>query len=57
MDTTDLQTLATVMVAIAMVGIGFWALNPRRKKDFDEAANLPFADSGDARSRDKEEKK
>jgi len=29
---------------VAFLGICFWAYSKNRKKDFDEAANLPFAD-------------
>ena len=39
--------LATVLVTIAFIGICWWAFSPRRKKRFDDAANLPFADDED----------
>ena len=44
MDINTLRALSTVLVAIAFVGICWWAFSPKRKKKFDEAAQLPFAD-------------
>ncbi len=44
MDINDLRGLSTVLVMIAFIGVVFWAYSGRRKKDFEEAANLPFAD-------------
>ena len=44
MDIDDLRGLSTVLVMIAFIGVVFWAYSGKRKKDFDEAANLPFAD-------------
>lgn len=44
MDINDLRTLATVLVAVAFAGISWWAFGPSRKKYFDDAAQLPFAD-------------
>ncbi|WP_369808171.1 cbb3-type cytochrome oxidase subunit 3 [Oleiphilus sp. HI0123] len=32
------------MVMIAFVAICLWAYNGKKKKDFDDAANLPFQD-------------
>lgn len=44
MDINDLRGFSTVLVFIAFVGVCWWAFAPRRKKRFEEAANLPFAD-------------
>lgn len=44
MDINTLRALSTVLVAIAFVGICWWAFAPKRKKRFEDAANLPFAD-------------
>ncbi len=44
MDINDLRGLSTVLVMIAFIGVVVWAYSGKRKKDFDEAANLPFAD-------------
>ena len=44
MDLNDIRAWHTVLLLILFLGIVFWAYNKRRKKSFDEAANLPFAD-------------
>lgn len=44
MDINTLRALATPIAFVAFIGIVFWAYSKGRKKDFDEAANLPFAD-------------
>lgn len=44
MDINTFRSLATVLALIAFVSIVVWAYSSRRKKDFDEAANIPFAD-------------
>lgn len=42
--TTLLRVAATVMSFLVFVGIIAWAWSGRRRSDFDEAAQLPFAD-------------
>ncbi|MBB3169353.1 cbb3-type cytochrome oxidase subunit 3 [Simiduia aestuariiviva] len=44
MDINDLRSLGTVFVALAFIGVCWWAFSPKRKQRFEEAANLPFAD-------------
>lgn len=44
MDIGTLRGLGTLMVLIAFVAVVIWAFSSKRKKSFDEAANLPFAD-------------
>lgn len=44
MDINTLRGLSTLFLFVAFVGLVFWAYSSKRKKDFDEAANLPFAD-------------
>lgn len=44
MDINELRSLSTVFVMIAFISICWWAFAPKRKQQFDEAANLPFAD-------------
>lgn len=44
MDINDLRGISTLFVFITFIGLCFWAYNSKRKKSFDEAANLPFAD-------------
>jgi cytochrome c oxidase cbb3-type subunit IV len=44
MDINDLRSLATVLVFVAFLGVCIWAFSPSRRKQFNEAAQLPFAD-------------
>ncbi len=44
MDINTVRGLSTIFVAIAFFGVCWWAFSPKRKKGFEEAANLPFAD-------------
>ena len=44
MDINDLRGLSTVFLMVAFFGLCIWAYSSKRKKAFDEAANLPFAD-------------
>ena len=44
MEINDIRAWHTVILLISFVGIVIWAYSKRRKADFDEAANLPFAD-------------
>jgi cytochrome c oxidase cbb3-type subunit IV len=36
----------TVLLLVIFIGIVIWAYSSRRKKDFDEAARLPFSGEG-----------
>ncbi len=44
MDINILRGISTALALIAFVAVWVWAWSKRRKRDFDEAANLPFAD-------------
>ena len=44
MDINDIRGLATVLAMVAFLAVTYWAYSSRKKKDFEEAANLPFAD-------------
>lgn len=44
MDAHVLHTIYTVLMFICFIGICIWAYSGKRKADFEEAANLPFAD-------------
>ena len=44
MDINDLRGLSTLFLMISFIGMCFWAYSSKRKKTFDEAAQLPFAD-------------
>ena len=39
-----LQGIWTIIVMIVFVGIVVWAWSGKRKKDFDDAASIPFRD-------------
>ena len=47
MDINTLRGLATIVVLVTFITICIWAYSSKRKRDFDEAANLPFADEDD----------
>ena len=38
------QSIWTLVVLVLFVGIVLWAWSGKRKKDFDEAANIPFTE-------------
>jgi cytochrome c oxidase cbb3-type subunit IV len=42
MDINQLRSLVTVLAFVAFLGILLWAYKPSRKKQFDDAALLPF---------------
>jgi len=44
MDINDLRGLATVLTMIAFLSVVIWAYSSKRKEQFDDAANAPFAD-------------
>lgn len=44
MTENHLAGLWTLTAMIAFIGICLWAYSAKRRNDFDEAANLPFAD-------------
>ncbi|MBF8221781.1 cbb3-type cytochrome oxidase subunit 3 [Halomonas sp. 328] len=52
MDMGTFRGITTLLILIAFIGIVAWAYSKRRKKDFDEAANLPFADDDEMPNRD-----
>jgi cytochrome c oxidase cbb3-type subunit 4 len=43
-DINDIRAWHTAIMLIAFIGIFVWAYSKKRRNDFDEAANLPFAD-------------
>ena len=44
MDINDFRAWHTIVLMVLFLGIVWWAYSKKRKKSFDEAANLPFAD-------------
>lgn len=57
MDLTLLRSLFTVLMFVTFIGIVIWAWSSKRKKAFDEAANLPFADDELAETENQHEDK
>ena len=55
MELNDIRAWHTVILLILFLGIVFWAYSKRRKKSFDEAANLPFADEAQHKATIKKE--
>ena len=43
-DINFLRGVSTILVMIGFVGICLWAYSGRRKEEFDQAAQMPFAD-------------
>ena len=56
MDINDLRVVITVLAFIAFLGIVFWAFSRKRKRDFEEAAKLPFTGKGFESNADTKEK-
>lgn len=54
MDIGTLRGLGTILVFVAFIAIVLWAYSSKRKKSFDEAANLPFADEPETQKREEE---
>ncbi|MBB3191329.1 cbb3-type cytochrome oxidase subunit 3 [Halomonas cerina] len=52
MDNGTVNGIIIILLIIAFTGITLWAYSRRRKRDFDEAANLPFADEDEQPNRD-----
>jgi cytochrome c oxidase cbb3-type subunit 4 len=44
MDLTLFRSIMTVLMFVIFIGICVWAWSGKRKKEFEDAANLPFAD-------------
>ncbi|MCM2681187.1 cbb3-type cytochrome oxidase subunit 3 [Echinimonas agarilytica] len=51
----DFQGVITLVLMAIFIGIVLWAYSNRRKKAFDEAANLVFADEQDKQHKHKRE--
>ncbi|MGX5219248.1 MULTISPECIES: CcoQ/FixQ family Cbb3-type cytochrome c oxidase assembly chaperone [Pseudomonas] len=54
MEIGTIRGIGTAVVFIAFLGLLLWAYSSRRKSDFDEAANLPFADEPKPSERDEQ---
>ncbi|TXH92786.1 MAG: cbb3-type cytochrome c oxidase subunit 3 [Pseudomonas sp.] len=55
MDIGMIRGIGTAVVFIAFIGVVLWAYSGKRKQQFDEAANLPFADDIPAKKRDEQD--
>jgi cytochrome c oxidase cbb3-type subunit 4 len=44
MDINTLRGIMTILLMVAFIGVCLWAYSGRRKKDFEDASNLPFDD-------------
>ena len=53
LDINTLRGLATLVLLVAFIGMCFWVYSSKRKKSYDEAANLPFADDDDTNKEEK----
>jgi cytochrome c oxidase cbb3-type subunit 4 len=53
MDINDLRGISTVFLMVAFLAMTIWAYSGKRKKSFDEAANLPFEDDDMKRTDEK----
>ncbi|KSM22565.1 cbb3-type cytochrome C oxidase subunit 3 [Pseudomonas aeruginosa] len=49
MDIGTLRGLGTLLIMVAFIGLVIWAYSSKRKKSFDEATMLPFADDPEAK--------
>jgi len=57
MTENHLAGLWTLIAMIAFISICLWAYSAKRRTDFDEAANLPFADEDEDRGTEKSKEK
>ncbi len=49
MDVNTLRSLVTAFSFVLFLGVLVWAYRPARKREFEEAAQLPFAVDQEAR--------
>lgn len=49
MDINTVRGISTIIVMIVFLGICLWAYSGSKKKDFDDAADLPFQDDNIAK--------
>ncbi|NVJ61400.1 MAG: cbb3-type cytochrome c oxidase subunit 3 [Gammaproteobacteria bacterium] len=47
MDMNTFRGLETVALLVLFIGLVIWAYSSKRKKDFDEAANMPLNEDDD----------
>ncbi|WP_339488355.1 cbb3-type cytochrome oxidase subunit 3 [Pseudomonas sp. EL_65y_Pfl2_R95] len=54
MDIGTIRGIGTAVVFVAFIGLLLWAFSKRRKSEFEDAANLPFADDPKPGERDEQ---
>lgn len=54
LDINTLRGLATLLLLIAFIGMCFWVYSKKRKKTYEDAANLPFADEDETSEKRKD---
>ena len=47
MDINLFRAVVTAVLLVCFIGLWIWAWSSHRRKDFEEAANLPFHDEQD----------
>ena len=52
MDINLIRGLITAILLVLFIGLVIWAFSKKRRKDFTEAANLPFRDEQDSKTGD-----
>ncbi len=52
MDINTLRGITTALALIAFLAVWIWAWSSKRRRAFDEAANLPFADDSNLQPKD-----
>jgi cytochrome c oxidase cbb3-type subunit 4 len=53
MDINTLRSISPILVLLAFIGVCWWAFSPRRRKRFEEAAKLPFAEEKSSQNDEK----
>ncbi len=55
MNIDTLLSMTTLfLMLLAIIGVGWWAFAPRRKKRFEDDAMLPFADETESERNERE---
>jgi len=53
MEQGTLQGIGTILTMVAFFGVCWWAFSSHKKNDFEEAAQLPFADDASPENKEK----
>lgn len=52
MDINVIRGIITAVLLVLFIGLVLWAYSKKRRKEFEEAANLPFHDQKDSQAGD-----